>query len=67
MRLFRDLLFLHGHVASRTLARELAGLDNVPTEAADDVRGETPDAPADRADATPARPAPVTTALSLFR
>ena len=66
MRLFKDLLFLHGHVASRTLARELAGLDNIPPDAVGDAPGDAPDDPADH-DAAPDAAIRVTTALSLFR
>lgn len=50
MRIFSDLLFLHGHLTNADLARQLAG--EAPTSAAKDAR----DRPAK---GTPPQPSPL--------
>ncbi|WP_269789739.1 hypothetical protein [Stenotrophomonas sp. Iso1] len=40
MRIFTDLLFLHGHIANVELARELAGANAAQPEAAPSNREE---------------------------
>ena len=42
MRIFSELLFLHGHIANVALARELAGESPTADEAASSPVGERP-------------------------